>query len=444
MDFAQHTGQGHGAAWKGILFRQTFPQLSDVISKSKKWFHKIFPKAKYNEAAHHWTWPDGEMLLLRQFQRDNDYWNYHGHEYPWIGWEELTNWASPTGYKLMMSCCRSSRKGMPRKVRSTTNPYGVGHNWIKQRFQLPGMMDRAIMDSKDKDGNIEPPRMAIDSDLKENHALMDNDPNYLTMILSAARNDAERKAWQHGSWDIVAGGMFDDVWDPKIHQLEPFDIPAEWRITRAFDWGSSKPFSVGWWAESDGSDVMLRNGKWRSTIKGDFYRIQEWYGWSGEPNEGLRMLNKDISHGIIERELRWGLYGKVKAGPADGAIFTITNGTSVAMEMEATVRINGKNYRGATFIAADKRPGSRVIGWDVCRQRLKNAKLEEGKPREHPGLFIFNTCPQFLRTFPVLPRDDKNLDDVDTNAEDHIGDEARYQVTASGNRTTSRRTVGMT
>ena len=30
-------------------------------------------------------------------------------------------------------------------------------------------------------------------------------------------------------------------------------------IDRSFDWGSSKPFSVGWWAESDGTTAP--NGK---------------------------------------------------------------------------------------------------------------------------------------------------------------------------------------
>ena len=34
MDFLQHVGKGYGSEWRGILFRQTYPQLSDVINKS--------------------------------------------------------------------------------------------------------------------------------------------------------------------------------------------------------------------------------------------------------------------------------------------------------------------------------------------------------------------------------------------------------------------------
>jgi len=152
MSFGMHVGKGFGAGWKGILFRQTYKQLTDVITKTKKWFPQIWPDAKFNHSEHVWTWPGGEQLLLRQFQKADDYWNYHGHEYPWIGWEELCNWATDEGYKRMMSCCRSSTKGMPRMVRATTNPYGPGHNWVKYRFK-PGVMNIIVRrDLVDDDG----------------------------------------------------------------------------------------------------------------------------------------------------------------------------------------------------------------------------------------------------------------------------------------------------
>jgi hypothetical protein len=41
---------------------------------------------------------------------------------------------------------------------------------------------------------------------------------------------------------------------------------------------------------------------------------------------------------------------------------------------------------------------------------------------------VFNTCVSFIDTVPVLPRDDKNLDDIDDDAEDHIADESRYLI----------------
>ena len=72
--YAQHVGKGHGAAWAGIIFRQTYPQLADVQAKSEKWFRQVFPNAQFNRTRMVWEWPDGERLLLRHIARPADYW----------------------------------------------------------------------------------------------------------------------------------------------------------------------------------------------------------------------------------------------------------------------------------------------------------------------------------------------------------------------------------
>jgi hypothetical protein len=227
MSFCMHVGKGFGSAWKGILFRQTYKQLSDVITKTKKWIPQIWPEAKFNHSEHTWTFPGGEQLLLRQFSKEDDYWNYHGHEYPWIGWEELCNWPSDSGYKRMMSCCRSSSKNMPRMVRATTNPYGPGHNWVKFRFK-PHILNMVVRrDLIDDDGLPEPPRLSIHSHLDENKALLEADPDYKQKIAASARNEAEKRAWLDGDWNIVAGGMFDDVWKPEYNVIEPVRDPRD-------------------------------------------------------------------------------------------------------------------------------------------------------------------------------------------------------------------------
>lgn len=441
MDFGQHVGVGFGASWNGILFRRTRQQMYDVIRKTKKLFPQIWRGATYNSTGHAWHWPEGESFRLAYMERDTDYYNYHGHEYPWIGWEELTTWPNDHGYRMMMSCWRSSHVKVPRKYRATTNPYGPGHNWVKHRFHLP-IPPRQLI------GELihEPPspaRTAIRSSLKENKIFLAADPEYLGKISEAARNPAELKAWLEGSWDIVAGGMFDDLWDPMKHVKPEFIVPHSWRIDRAFDWGSSSPFSVGWWAESDGSDVKI-NGKVYSTVRGDLFRIAEWYGWNGRPNEGLKMLAVDISKGIIERELAWGIHDRVQPGPADSSIFKVENGVSVGVDMTRPVRINGKKYGGTIWVPSDRSSGSRKIGWEQMRAMMKASVSEPGQPREYPGLFVCRNCKDFLRTVPVLPRDlEKDPDDADTEAEDHIADETRYRVRFAGIRTTGKRVVGL-
>lgn len=415
MDFAQHVGKGFGPDWRGILFRQTYPQLSEVIQKSKRWFPIMFPEATYNEGKSTWTWPSGESLRFAYMLKPADYWNYHGHSYPWIAWEELTMWSSPDLYLKMFACWRSPIKAMPRKIRGTTNPYGVGHNWVKERFRLPvrpGKMMGPKIVYGDKKSQIR--RIAVHSSLLENKILLHADPSYIDKIAEAARNPSELAAWLEGDWNIVAGGMFDDVWAPETHIIDPFKIPENWRLDRSFDWGSSSPYSVGFWAESDGTEAP--GFGW--TRRGDLFRVGELYGWNGHANEGLRQTSEEIASEIKIRENQ--LFGdrRVKAGPADNQIFAKDgNQKSIAGEMAR---------KGVRWTDSDKAKDSRKLGWEKIRSMLRAATNPR---REEPGLFVFSNCEHFIRTIPILPRADRDLDDIPKEgAEDHVADETRYRV----------------
>lgn len=429
MDFVADTGRGFGPEWRGILFRKSYPELADVITKSKKWYKKFANEPTFNEATSTWTWPDGEQLLFRHIRRPEDYDAYHGHAYPWIGFEELTTWPTPECYTMMMSCCRSTHPEVAARarVRATTNPYGVGHNWVKNRFQLPVMRNRPIMEPKADDGGTEPPRMAIHGHIGENRILLKADPGYIDRIRSAARNQAELKAWMEGSWDIVAGGMFDDVWDARTNVVPSFParlIPRGWRIDRALDWGSSKPFSVGWWLESDGEPIEWE-GRVIGPVKGDLIRFMEWYGWTGKRNEGAKLKPGQIAQGILEREADEGLMGRVLPGPADHNIFSNDVGpTAESLMLD----------HGVAWEKAVKGPGSRKNGWEVMREMFANARPAPGEfARTDAGLFVTSRCEQFQLTIPVLSRLTRDPDDIDSDAEDHIADETRYRVRRQNN-----------
>lgn len=423
--FAGNVGKGWGAEWRGVLFRRTYPELVDIIEKSRKWFKKFFPAAQFNESEHYWKFPGGERLYFRHFMRNADYYSYHGHEFTWIAWEELTTWPDDTCFKSMFSCLRSSVKGIPLQVLATTNPYGVGHNWVKARYRLPVLRGKiagpVIRDAYDEEGNKEPDRVAIHGHLRENKILLHAEPNYIENLNAAAENSAQRKAWVDGDWDIVAGGMLDDVWNKGLHVVPNFPlsmIPYGWKINRSFDYGQSKPFSVAWWAQANG-EVFEFDGHIFGKIRGDLYRVAEWYGCGRKANTGVSMDSVEIAQGILERENDYGIFGRVRKGPADTNIWNPNpkdNTASVATDMASA---------GVSWDKADKGPGSRIQGWIQLRKRLKNAKAF---PREAPGLFVTERCNHFLRTMPTLPRDPKNMDDVDTDAEDHIADEVRYRL----------------
>jgi hypothetical protein len=464
MDFAREVGQGFGAEWNGVLFKRTNPELRDVKMKIRKWFPKIFPGVKFSASPYFEVrFATGEVLMLRHMKTDDDYWDVHGSSFSWIGWEELSNWPTPVLFLKCMSLCRSSHPEVARRkrVRATTNPGGPGHNWIRDRYNLPIkrnqiiqgtdiMLARKWMSKEDAlalgDAVTKPKlRMAIFSDIRENKIFMEADPGYLDGLKQDASSEAQYRAWVYGDWNIVSGGMFDDVWNQRVHWINPFEIPAGWRIDRSFDWGDSKPFSLGYWAQSDGSDVKLKNAKWVPTVKGDLFRINEIYGWNGQPNVGCKATSTEIAQRALELELRTKIYHRCVPGPADTGIFSGFDGkASIAAEMSKPIRRpNGREYRGITFTEARKGPNSRIPGWSTMRTALKNAIRQDSKPREKPGLFIFSTCEHWARTVPVLPRDEKKPDDVDTDAEDHPADETRYRVVNEAAVFSSGSTVGV-
>lgn len=426
VEFGAEIGKW-GPAWQGTIVAPSYKRLEETVGRSQRIYRQWFPQARFlaSKSEYRWRWPDGESLEFRAGSTEEDYFNdFHGREIPFVLFEELCSWKDDSFYVAMRSIVRSgSHRDMPRKLRANTNPYGVGRPWVKARFIDP---------CKGKDFAVwEGPDGRLVGRVKgyywENPYLTENDPDYISGI-SSDRNEARRKAWLLGDWDAVADGMFADVW--LASNLLPV-VPARdfvnagWTITRAFDWGSTRPFSVGWYAESNGEPLISpRFPENRfDPIKGSVVRFAEWYGWNGTPDEGVKMLSTNIAKGILEREKAMGIEGQVQPGAADSAIYEVRDGDSVGAKMARA---------GVDFVPSAKGPGSRVNGWEVCRDMMEAVhpvdKDQNPIPPEFPGFYCTSSCEQFIRTVLSIPRDKKNQDDVDTDTEDHIADEFRYEI----------------
>lgn len=398
---------------RGLFVRPTMPELEDAISRAKELFQDT---AEWREQKKTFIFFGGGSLKFRHLRTEDDARKYQGHAYTWIEIEEAGNYPTPGVPDLLRGTLRSVHRVICRFL-MTANPGGVGHNWVKTRFidaAPPYQPFDATVKVAGKKINAR--RIFIPALLSDNQILLKNDPEYETnLALATVGKPWLYRAWRYGDWDIVAGGMFDSVWDRGVHVLKPFKIPDSWEIRRSFDWGSSKPFSVGWWAVSNGEDAIMPNGRSRFFPPGTFIRVAEWYGWRGRPNEGCGLFDSVIAQGIVKREKR--MNRQVSDGPADSSIFTETNGRSIAHE-----------YRpyGIFWKKADKSPGSRITGARKLTEMLGNAV---NNPLEHPCLYVFDNCTHFIRTVPTLPRDSKKLDDVNTDAEDHVYDESRYAIT---------------
>lgn len=411
MSYLQHVGKGYGAAWRGVIFREQYTQLTDLINKSMKWIKQIFPDAEYNSSDHLWKFKTGERLYFRYIRVPEDYWNFHGMEFSFMGWEELTNWATDECYKLMMSCNRCSDPGIPLMLRATCNPAGVGHSWVKQRF-----IDTAPPLKVYVDPETSRKRVYIPSMLDENVTLLEADPLYKKTLLASVQDDPVKyKAWVKGEWDIVVGGYFSDQWNAAIHVRTPFAIPKSWYVFRSFDWGSKRPWSVSYIAECNGEqpDEIY---KMPYLPKGTCIVITEIYGWTGKPDEGDQAESYEMAKRILtvdkSIEIEYGV--RVHPGPADNQITEVRDGKSISVSLASHGVYWKRSYKGS---------GSRVAGWTLIRTMLGAAKRGD---LEKPHLYFFDTARHHIRTIPIMQHDPKKQEDIDSTLEDHACDSLRY------------------
>jgi hypothetical protein len=375
-------------------------------------------------------WRNGSTIHLCHCQHEKDVYGYQGAEIHVLMIDELTQWTRKM-YAFLRGRVRLGGLKVPPWLKSSfpriltsANPGGIGHNWVKADF-VDSAPELTVHKVAKKEGGMR--RQFIRALLEDNPTMTENDPDYEDR-LEGLGDPSLVRAMRKGDWDIVSGGFFDDLWKRDRHVLKPFPIPSSWRIDRSFDWGSSKPFSVGWWAESDGTRVEVAPGVFRTFPRGSLIRIAEWYGCGDKPDEGLKLPSSQVADGIKGVDALLKVRGprgetlpaRVQLGPADSAIYDVVDTESASIG-------DTMAKRGVRWVPADKSPGSRKNGWERMRELLAEAAKDAP---EAPGLWVFNICTHFIRTVPVLPRDPKKPDDVMTTAEDHIGDETRYRVLA--------------
>ncbi len=363
-----------------------------------------------------------------------------------IGFNELTKYPTSYLYDTIQSCNRSGfvpeehpqytidgkvyyLPPIPLMLFSTTNPFGAGHNWVKKRFidvapygTVVKRQTKVFNPKTKQEELVDKTQVALFSSYIENIYLSSS---YIASLLNYPDPNI-RRAWALGSWDIISGGAVGDLWNKDKHVINRFVIPDGWYIDRTFDWGSSHPFSVGWWARANGeeADVLLDNGEWIKFCppKGSLIQFYEWYGTKEiGTNKGLKMSARDIAKGInqIEHgliESGW-IKRTVASGSADNQIW---NNNNTDNDCIADIMESENVY----WERSNKASGSRVNGLQLFRDMLKNTTDNA----EQPHIYFMNNCIASISTIPVLPRDEKKIDDVDTSAEDHAYDMVRYRI----------------
>lgn len=212
-------------ASKQLILRRTFSELDKSLIRTSL---ALFPKEIYsfNSSTHTGKFKNSSIIDFGYCGTENDVYQYQSAEYDVIRFDELTHFTEAQ-YIYLISRVRGANS-YPKQIKSTTNPGGVGHSWVKERFIDPAPPGASFTG---KDGMK---RIFIPSSLDDNLFLKKSDPAYKERLL--ALPEREKRALLYGDWNIFEGQYFSEFSAEK-HVCAPFEIPKSWRKYRAIDYG---------------------------------------------------------------------------------------------------------------------------------------------------------------------------------------------------------------
>lgn len=384
--------------WQGIVFRRALTEFTELKLRANELFPKI--GGRWQDQKSQWIFPDFgtkdqvPTLRFRYLENLRDIRLYEGHSYPWVGIDELGDWEDQNAFFRLLTCNRYGRYPIPNKrTRATGNPGGRGHLWIKKFFVDPAPLGSKLL----YDEQLKMNYMFILGTYNDNRIGIDNDPDYPNRM-NRAGSPALVKALKEGDFSVVAGQFFEFNLN---HIIEPFPIPKHWTRYMSMDWGAcgeGDPFSIGWWAVSDGTDF---GGSIPYFRRGTKIRYREWYG-KGLPRVAVR----EVAAGIMQREAGEKILWRTAGGDIKKKLDE--SGPSIK-EMFAAFGIN--------FMQADM---SRVSGWLEMRDNLKGM---DGTP----SVFTFSTCRDSCEVIPSIQHSQKDANDIE-QVNDDIADEWRYAL----------------
>ncbi len=369
---------------------------------------------------------NGARIFLCHCQHEKDKYKYLGAEIHVLLMDELTMFTESI-YRFLRSRLRAPGLVVPAYAQAYfkdhfgvdlgakiplivcgSNPGNVGHLWVKSMF-VDLLKPMEVRRMPKADGGML--RQYIPARLEDNPHI---DADEYEGKLEGMGSAEQVKAMRWGIWDVVAGAYFDN-WDPRKHVVPRFTPPKHWTRFRSLDWGSSKPFSVGWWCLAEAEWVTMADGTERMFPRGALIRYREWYGCQrGEdgrvvPDTGLRL---DVE--VVAREIKKREQGETiteQGSPADPSMWQVNGGPSFMERMTKAADIR--------FKQADN---SRPQGWQQVRAYLNG--------EDEPMLYVTEDCRDLIRTLPALQHDPTKVEDIDSRMEDHAADELRYMCMA--------------
>lgn len=393
------------------FFRRQYGMMEDVIARAKELFTPL--GAQFNESKRRFTFKNGSRYYFHHLQHEKDKLIYQGRKFEIILFDELTHFTE-SQYLYLFSRCRGN-PAVRWRVRSATNPGGIGHGWVKRRWitAMKPYKTSFFLRIGGEDVRVHPETPYARSRFWMPAKVWDNpylrDTEYVANLMAM---DAEMRAMLlEGEWDIFSGQFFTS-WRQNIHVVEPFRLPEHWNYFGGFDYGHRNPTCYLIAGVDQDDNVWI---------------VNEHY----EDGKSIEHHAKKI------KEMEAAMFGiKVKARLADPSIWTRTPKETEAGTDDSIAQMYAR--RGIDFIAANNQ---RVIGWAAMKEYMEwgdkaayNGDLVS--VTQLPRLRIFSTCRNLIGTIPDLIYEDtegnrRNTspmlgEDLDTRGNDHAADAARY------------------
>ncbi|MBQ7357000.1 MAG: terminase family protein [Clostridia bacterium] len=210
---------------KQLILRRTLPELEKSLIRTAM---SLYPREIFTlqASSHTGRFKNGSIIDFGYLGQESDVYRYQSAEYDVVRFDELTHFTE-SQYLYLISRVRGANS-FPKQVKSTTNPGGVGHAFVKKRF-IDTSLDGTPYVSEE---GLR--RIFIPARLADNHFLTRGDPDYERRLLALPRS--EREALLHGNWNIFEGQYFTEF-SERLHVCAPFEIPVSYRKYRAIDYG---------------------------------------------------------------------------------------------------------------------------------------------------------------------------------------------------------------
>lgn len=370
-------------ASKQIIFRRTLPELEKSLIRTSL---SLYPSQvySYRKADHTGTFVNGSLIDFAYCDNEQDVYRYQSAEYDVIRFDELTHFTESM-YLYLLSRCRGVN-GYPKSVKSSTNPGGIGHSWVKKRFIDCCPADRAV-----KIAGMT--RIFIPAKITDNGFLMKSDPMYIKRLEALSKKD--RKALLDGCWDITDGKFFEEF-DRQIHIMPAFEIPDEWRKYICLDYGLDMLAAY----------KIAVDGFCNAYVTAEVYE--------GKDNGGSGLIVSQAAQRL--KELCGGDKIRAVFAPPDLWNRQKDSGKSIA----SLFAENGINLTRVS--------SSRISGWLAVKEWLHITQDEQQKPTAR--LRIFDCCINLIRCISMLQCDSQNPSDCASVPHEltHAPDAIRYFV----------------